>query len=102
VMYSNILGMLGGAIVALGMDITFIQYLNQTQGSVDFADFATGLFKSMVFALLIAIAGCHAGLACGRSSAAVGQATTKAVVTALVYLIVADAALNILYQRLGL
>jgi phospholipid/cholesterol/gamma-HCH transport system permease protein len=102
VMYSNILGMLGGAIVAMGMDITFIQYVNQTQGSVNFADFATGLFKSMVFALLIAIAGCHAGLACGRSSAAVGQATTKAVVTALVYVIVADAALNILYQRLGI
>ena len=102
VMYSNILGMLGGAIVAMGMDITFIQYVNQTQGSVAFADFATGLFKSMVFALLIAIAGCHAGLACGRSSAAVGQATTKAVVTALVYVIVADAALNILYQRLGI
>jgi phospholipid/cholesterol/gamma-HCH transport system permease protein len=102
VMYSNILGMLGGAIVAMGMDITFIQYVNQTQGSVNFADFATGLFKSTVFAVLIAIAGCHAGLACGRSSAAVGQATTKAVVTALVYLIVADAALNILYQRLGI
>jgi phospholipid/cholesterol/gamma-HCH transport system permease protein len=102
VMYSNILGMLGGAIVAMGMDITFIQYVSQTQGSVDFADFATGLCKSTVFAVLIAIAGCHAGLACGRSSAAVGQATTKAVVTALVYLIVADAALNILYQRLGI
>jgi phospholipid/cholesterol/gamma-HCH transport system permease protein len=102
VMYSNILGMLGGAIVALGMDITFIQYMNQTQGSVGFADFATGLFKSVVFALLIGIAGCQAGLACGRSSAAVGQATTKAVVTGLVYLIVADAALNILYQRLGI
>ena len=102
VMYSNILGMLGGAIVALGMDITFIQYVNQTQGSVGFSDFATGLFKSVVFAVLIAIAGCHAGLACGRSSAAVGQATTKAVVTALVYVIVADAALNILYQRLGI
>jgi phospholipid/cholesterol/gamma-HCH transport system permease protein len=102
VMYSNILGMLGGAIVALGMDITFIQYMNQTQGSVGFTDFATGLFKSVVFALLIGIAGCQAGLACGRSSAAVGQATTKAVVTGLVYLIVADAALNILYQRLGI
>ncbi|MDH5171846.1 MAG: ABC transporter permease, partial [Gammaproteobacteria bacterium] len=36
----------------------------------------------------------------GRSSAAVGQAATEAVVTAIVYLIVADAAINILCQQL--
>ncbi len=102
VMYANLLGMLGGAIVALGMDITFIQYFNQAQGSVGFMDFATGLFKSVVFAALIATAGCQAGLACGRSSAAVGEATTTAVVKALVYIIVADATLNILFQQLGI
>ena len=62
---------------------------------------ATGVFKSFVFALLIAMAGCRAGLECGRSSAAVGQATTRAVVTALIYLIVADAGLNILFFHLG-
>ena len=59
-----------------------------------------GLFKSLVFGPLIATAGCQGGLACGRSSAAVGQATTRAVVTAIVYLVVADAVFNILCQEL--
>jgi phospholipid/cholesterol/gamma-HCH transport system permease protein len=31
----------------------------------------------------------------------VGQAATEAVVTAIVYLIVADAAINILFQQIG-
>ena len=56
--------------------------------------------KSLVFAMLIAVAGCRAGMSAGRNSAAVGQATTEAVVTSVVYLIIADAAINILCQEL--
>ncbi|WP_257292944.1 ABC transporter permease [Endozoicomonas sp. ONNA1] len=101
-LYSDVLGMLGGSVVALGMDITFTQYFHQLSGAFVMADVMTGLFKSLVFAILISFAGCQAGLACGRSSAAVGKATTTAVVTAIVYLVVADAGLNILYFRLGI
>ena len=41
-----------------------------------------------------------AGMNSGRSSAAVGQAATEAVVTAIVYLIVADAGINIICQQI--
>ncbi len=41
------------------------------------------------------------GIIGGRSSAAVGQAATEAVVTAIVYLIIADAAINIIFQQIG-
>ena len=99
--YSNILGMIGGGAVALGMDITFRMYAYQLAESFSMGDVMTGVFKSLVFGLLISFAGCHAGLRCGRSSAAVGEATTKAVVAAIVYLVVADAGLNILYFHLG-
>ncbi len=101
-LYSDILGMLGGGVVALSMDITFTQYVHQLSGAFAMSDVMTGLFKSLVFAILISFAGCQAGLACGRSSAAVGKATTTAVVTAIVYLVVADAGLNILYFQLGI
>ncbi|WP_062269903.1 MlaE family ABC transporter permease [Endozoicomonas arenosclerae] len=101
-LYSDILGMLGGGAVALSMDITFTQYVHQLAGAFSLSDVLTGLFKSLVFAILISFAGCQAGLACGRSSAAVGKATTTAVVTAIVYLVVADAGLNILYFQLGI
>ena len=52
--------------------------------------------------VLIAVAGCRSGINSGRSSAAVGQAATEAVVTAIVYLIVADAAINIIFQQMGI
>lgn len=100
-LYSNVLGMLGGGLVATSMDVTWLLYLHQLRDAITVTDMATGVFKSFVFALLIAMAGCRAGLECGRSSAAVGQATTRAVVTALIYLIVADAGLNILFFHLG-
>ena len=56
----------------------------------------------MSFGILIAIAGCQAGIDCGRNSDAVGMAATNAVVRAIVYLVLADAAFNILYDKLGI
>ncbi len=100
--YADVIGMAGGAIVALGMDVSFSQYILQTQGAVDWLDVFIGLFKSIVFGILIAAAGCQAGLNCGRSSTAVGVATTNAVVKAIVYLVMADAALNVLFDKLGI
>jgi phospholipid/cholesterol/gamma-HCH transport system permease protein len=101
VLYANVIGIFGGAIVAAGMDVSLIQFGQQMREALEFNHLWTGLLKSVVFGVLIAIAGCRAGIQCGRSSAAVGEAATNAVVTAIVYLIVADAAFNILFQKLG-
>jgi phospholipid/cholesterol/gamma-HCH transport system permease protein len=101
-LYSGVLGMCGGALVATGMDVSWTQYVNETRLSMNLTHIATGLAKSVAFGLLIALAGCRAGMQCGRSSEAVGKATTQAVVTAIVWLIVADAAFNIVYERLGI
>ena len=92
----------GGAPVAMAMDVTWGQYLAGAQEVVTISHIATGVAKSIAFGALIAAAGCRAGLRCGRSSEAVGQATTAAVVRAIVWLVVADAAFNIVYQRLGI
>ena len=100
--YADILGILGGGIVAGGLGVSPIQYMVQGEAALSFIDVAVGLLKALVFAILIAIAGCRAGINSGRSSAAVGQAATNAVVTALIYLIVADAAINIIFQQLSI
>jgi phospholipid/cholesterol/gamma-HCH transport system permease protein len=100
--YANLLGIVGGGIVAGGMGITPIQYLLQGGTALSFSHVAVGLLKALVFATLIAVAGCRAGINSGRNSAAVGQAATNAVVTAIIYLIVADAGINILFQQLGI
>lgn len=102
VIYANLLGIIGGGIVAGGMGISPLQYITQSQSAFAISHIMVGLLKSVVFAVLIAIAGCRSGINSGRSSAAVGQAATEAVVTAIVYLIVADAAINILFQQLGI
>jgi phospholipid/cholesterol/gamma-HCH transport system permease protein len=100
--YADLLGVVGGGIVAGGMGISPTQYITQGESALSLTHLSVGLLKSLVFATLIAVAGCRAGINSGRSSAAVGQAATNAVVTAIVYLIVADAAINILFQQMGL
>ena len=100
--YADILGILGGGIVAGGLGVSPIQYMVQGETALSFLDVAVGLLKALVFAVLIAVAGCRACINSGRSSAAVGQAATNAVVTALIYLIVADAAINIIFQQLSI
>lgn len=100
--FSNVIGIVGGSLVAVTMDVNLTMFMSQARESVTMGDVFTGLFKSLVFAGLIAIAGCQAGIQSGRSSAAVGQATTRAVVHAIVYLVVADTALNVLYDKLGI
>jgi phospholipid/cholesterol/gamma-HCH transport system permease protein len=52
--------------------------------------------------VLVALAGCLRGMQCGRSAAAVGDAATSAVVTGIVWIIVSDASLTILYDILGI
>ncbi|PLW83390.1 hypothetical protein CWI75_06055 [Kineobactrum sediminis] len=100
--YANLLGILGGALVSAGMGISMLQYAGHASDAVSLTHIGIGLTKSVVFGALIAIAGCRAGIQSGRDSAAVGQAATQAVVTSLIYLIVADAAINILCQQLDI
>jgi phospholipid/cholesterol/gamma-HCH transport system permease protein len=102
VIFADALGIVGGGHVAGGMGVTPLQYLGQLESAIAPSHFFVGLAKALLFAFLIALAGCRAGMQAGRSSEAVGTATTDAVVTAVVYLIVADAAANILCQQLDI
>ena len=102
IIYADVLGIVGGGLVAGGMGISPLQYINQAESALSVTHIMVGVLKSLVFAVLIAVAGCRSGINSGRSSAAVGQAATEAVVTAIVYLIVADAAINIIFQQLGI
>jgi phospholipid/cholesterol/gamma-HCH transport system permease protein len=98
--FADVLCLVGGALVASGMDVSAAAFIHQARGAVGLDDIASGLIKGVVFALLIAVAGCQAGIQSGRSADAVGRATTSAVVNAIVYLVIADAALNILYDKI--
>jgi phospholipid/cholesterol/gamma-HCH transport system permease protein len=102
-LYANLMGILGGLIVGVGMlDLNLIEYYNQTRGAVGLNNLWIGLFHSFVFGILIALAGCLRGLQCGRSASAVGDATTSAVVTGIVSIIVATAIITLACQVLGI
>lgn len=101
-LYANLVGLLGGAVVGVGiLHLGGAQYYQQTLYALRLTDFLLGLIKGGVFGVLVAIAGCMRGMQCGRSAAAVGGAATSAVVTAIVWIIVADALLTVIYDILG-
>jgi phospholipid/cholesterol/gamma-HCH transport system permease protein len=101
-LYANVMGVLGGAAVALSMpNITLIQYYQQTTGAVSLWDLGIGLFSSAVFGVIVALSGCMRGMQCGRSASAVGDAATSAVVTAIVGIIVATAIITLITNFLG-
>ncbi len=102
-LYADLMGITGGGIISLGFfDLSFTQYFNQIQKAVDLEDLLIGLFKSLVFAALIGLAGCMRGMQCGRSASAVGEATTSAVVDSIVYIVVADSILTLICNQLGI
>ena len=55
-----------------------------------------GLVKGVAFGVVVALTGCYYGMRCGRSAAAVGEATTRAVVMGIVLVVVVDAVFTVL------
>ncbi len=102
-LYADLLGILGGAIVGVGMlDITPVQYFTQTQEALDLTNISLGIFKGIIFGIIVALSGCMRGLQSGRSASAVGEAATSAVVTAIVGIIVTDGIVAVLCDVLGI
>ena len=96
-LYAVLLGMFGGFVVGVGMlDLTPTLYVQQTQTALGLDSFVWGVLKAAVYGALVAVAGCLRGMQCGRSAAAVGQAATSAVVTAIVMIVVASGILNLI------
>jgi phospholipid/cholesterol/gamma-HCH transport system permease protein len=95
-------GMCAGAAVAVTIyDLTALEYLLRTSQSVTADNLVVGLVKGWSYGVLVALAGCRQGLNAGRSAEAVGQATTAAVVQAIVWIAVAASVLTIVFQRTG-
>jgi len=102
-LYGDAMGILGGAFVGLTLlELSAVESFQQTAGAVSLQDVVGGVFKGSVYGLLVAIAGCMRGIQAGKSSSAVGDATTSAVVTGIVAIIVACGVFAFLFYALGL
>lgn len=101
--YADLVGMLAGLVVAVGVfDIGVFEYYNQTLRALTLDYILVGLVKGTVYGMLVAIAGCLRGMQCGRSAQAVGEATTSAVVTGILFIVVSGSLLTILFQEMGI
>ena len=61
-----------------------------------------GLVKAPVFALIIGVVGCNAGMQVGSNAESLGRQTSTAVVQAIFAVIVADAIFSIFFAEVGL
>jgi phospholipid/cholesterol/gamma-HCH transport system permease protein len=101
VFYANIMGLLGGALMAWGtLDISIPVFLRQLRSPLYGWTFWIGVLKAPVFAGIIALIGCYEGLQVARSAESVGRLTTRSVVESIFLIIVADAIFSVIFTHL--
>jgi phospholipid/cholesterol/gamma-HCH transport system permease protein len=89
-LYGDAMGIIGGGFVGVTvLDLSPAEYLGQTTDAVSLSHVIGGVFKGTVYGGLVAMAGCLRGMQSGKSSSAVGDAATSAVVTGIVSIIAA-------------
>ncbi|MGE5247511.1 MAG: MlaE family ABC transporter permease [Verrucomicrobiota bacterium] len=91
VVFADLVGILGGYFVAVYLlGANPYVYTAKTYQYLQFRDIYTGLVKAAVFGMLIALISCHHGFVAEGGAEGVGRATTRAVVTSSMMVLVSD------------
>jgi phospholipid/cholesterol/gamma-HCH transport system permease protein len=93
VIFSMLVGWMGGAAVAvLNAEIgtSFRTFFTDLRGYVDLNAVCHGLVKSLIFALVIGIIGCHEGFRTRGGPRGIGRSVTRAVVNSIVLILILD------------
>ena len=95
----DFVGMFGGYLVGIfNLRINSALYIQTSLKFLELKDIYSGLGKSVVFAVIIALIGCYQGLNTKGGAEGVGKATTLSVVTSFILIILADCVITgILY-----
>ena len=101
-LFSNLMGLVGGAIVFLSFDFPLVTYYQQVLSAVHLKDLNGGLAKAFVFGILVAAIGCLRGLQTRTGASAVGLSATRAVVSGIVLIVVADGVFSVVFYYLGI
>lgn len=102
-MLADVLGIFGGAVVGVAfLDISSSSYFDYAVKALTLENILVGLMHSVVYGIIISLCGCYEGLNAGRDADSVGKATTGAVVTALVWMIIATGILTVLLEMAGI
>lgn len=101
--WADIFGLLGGmAMTHTMLNISYTDFLQRFPRVVSLSSLIIGVGKAPVFALIIASAACFQGLRVSGSADSVGKQTTRSVVQAIFFIIVADALFSILFSHLNI
>lgn len=95
---ADIIGIFGGFLVGVfNLHLDPYRYITFSFKYMQWKDVWTGLVKSVVFAITIAMVGCHTGLKTKGGAEGVGKATTMSVVTSFILIILFDCILTGLF-----
>lgn len=87
----DIVGIVGGLVIAVtNLNIPSEFYWNTVVTSVTFDDITAGIIKPFVFAMIIAVIGCHMGFNAKGGTQGVGEATTRSVVVSSILIFIFD------------
>ena len=98
--YSMAIGVAGGLFVMMMLGFPLATLLHQLSGSLKIDDVLAGLIKSFFFGAVVAGVGCMRGLQTGAGAAAVGDSTTRSVVTGIFLIVLLDAVFAVIYYQL--
>lgn len=102
-LFSNLFGIFGGYLVAFyALGVPGEIYTTDITAFMGVADFMHGFLKSFVFAFLVATVCCYKGVSTHGGAEGVGKATTGAVVTCIVMILVLDYFLTAILTAFGI
>lgn len=98
--FADAVAIFGAALYsAPALDVTPTAYVLQTLSLLTPGDVGQGLAKSVVFALLITLIGVSTGFSVSGGAEGVGRATTRSVVMAICWIIIADMIFSFFLNR---
>ncbi len=101
--WADIFGIFGGMVMSNNMlHISWADFLTRFQHQIPLKALLIGLGKAPVFALIISSIGCFEGLSVKDTADSIGKNTTKSVVYAIFFIIVADAIFSVIFSKLKL
>lgn len=103
VLFANVISILGGFLVStLMLHVSPALYVRRTIDAITMSMFLLGVFKGAFFGVVVALTGCLRGMQSGSNAAAVGLATTSAVVTGITTIIASDGVFAVICNALGI
>ncbi len=87
--FADVVGVYGGAWIAhVQAHISYDDFMSSARQTIGFEDVVKGLFKSVIFGIIIALVGSYQGLTTTGGAAGVGKSTTGAVVICIILIFI--------------